>query len=115
LQIKINKYVEEILTIALSYSPECGTSSSEIWSRNTASDGLNVTPTHSSECGKSSSSSTETWSTKRPSGSDHDATMFFLQLRDKYSQNFNDKKKTIKTTLWRKIASEMNEGGYWVG
>ncbi|KAB0790404.1 hypothetical protein PPYR_15236 [Photinus pyralis] len=45
---------------------------------------------------------------------DIEATSFFLGQRLKYAKSFDDKK-TNKTSLWSKIAKELNDNGYTVG
>ncbi|KAL1513329.1 hypothetical protein ABEB36_002751 [Hypothenemus hampei] len=40
-----------------------------------------------------------------------EATLCFLSLRKKYQDKFNDKK-TLKTSLWQKIACELNSNGF---
>ena len=54
------------------------------------------------------------WSTKRPSVKDSKATEIFLELRQKYAHEFDDKKH-VKTQLWGKIAREMYALGFDVG
>ncbi|KAL1488840.1 hypothetical protein ABEB36_009304 [Hypothenemus hampei] len=42
-----------------------------------------------------------------------EATALFLSLRKKYNDKFKDRK-TLKTSLWQKIAIELNDNGYAV-
>lgn len=56
----------------------------------------------------------EIWSGKgKPTSDDKKATEFLLQLRvsEKYSKLFNDKK-TVKMTIWSKIAQEIISAGF---
>jgi hypothetical protein len=54
------------------------------------------------------------WCSKRPNATDQEATLLFLNLRDKYATDFDDKKH-IKSQLWKKIAKEMADSGFKVG
>lgn len=54
------------------------------------------------------------WCSKRKHEKDHEATLLFLKLRSKYASKFNDRK-TIKSSLWQRIAVEMSEAGFYIG
>lgn len=54
------------------------------------------------------------WTTKRPTALDHEATEYFLKLREFYNSKFEDKK-TVKKNIWTLIVQKMNEAGYNVG
>ena len=45
---------------------------------------------------------------------DREATYFFLSLRKKYADSFNDKI-TNKNSIWSEIATEMNSSNFFVG
>lgn len=66
------------------------------------------------ETGSSVYKGSVVWCSKKPSNRDHDATVCFLQLREKYGKQFEDRK-TIKNQLWQKIATEMQNAGYYIG
>jgi hypothetical protein len=55
------------------------------------------------------------WGSKgKPTARDVKATEHFLGLRQKYATQFDDKK-TCKTKLWAKMATEMEASGYPLG
>jgi hypothetical protein len=98
------QYLQNILKIQsqdteASVSPSCSTSdscSTSFRNDNDISDKCNI------------------WCSKRPNATDLEATLLFLNLRDKYATDFDDKKH-IKSQLWKKIAKEMADSGFNVG
>jgi hypothetical protein len=45
---------------------------------------------------------------------DHEATLAFLALRKEFDADFADSK-TVNNDIWGKIASQLNEMGYYLG
>lgn len=54
------------------------------------------------------------WGSKESNQQDKEGTLAFLSIRNKYSSLFEDKK-TVKNSLWQRIADEMTDMGYNLG
>lgn len=75
---------------------------------------INTTASDTASCSSKTSSECFLWKTKKPTQLDHEATLAFLGLRKQFDKEFADKK-TSKNAVWQKIATKMNEMGFYVG